>query len=65
MSIKGLHAWLEKVNIVGKGEWFRVYIGKYKTKAEALSICETLKSTGINDKSYIHKLGSMNNLKVE
>jgi hypothetical protein len=56
LTNKGLHAWWEKVNIVGKGECFRVFIGKQKTKAEALSLAEKLKAAGIIDDFYVQKL---------
>lgn len=53
----GLHTWWEKVNIDGKGELFRVYIGKYKTKDEALRLGKRLKHAGTIDVFYVLKLG--------
>jgi hypothetical protein len=56
LSGKGLHAWWKKVNIDGKGEWFRVYVGEYKTKADALSIIKRLRATGINGYFNVQRL---------
>jgi cell division septation protein DedD len=54
---KGLHTWWEKVNIDGKGELFRVYIGKHKTKDEALRLGKRLKHAGTIGVFYVLKLG--------
>jgi cell division protein FtsN len=56
---KELQAWWKKVDVDGKGEWFRVYIGKYETKPEALSISKRLTTSGINGNFYVHKLGPL------
>jgi cell division septation protein DedD len=57
LASKGLHTWWEKVNIDGKGEWFRVYIGKHKTKDEAVRLAKRLKHAGTISVFYVLKLG--------
>jgi len=56
LTDKGVPAWWEKANITGKGERYRVLIGKQKSRAEALSLAEKLKATGIIDVFYVKKL---------
>lgn len=46
MKAKGLFAFYQKENIPGKGEFFRAYIGKYKTSALAKKSLAVLKKTG-------------------
>ena len=53
---KGLHAWLRKVKILKKGEWFRVYVGKKKSRAEALNFGKKLKAERIIEDFSIHKI---------
>jgi len=53
---EGQYAWWKKVNITGKGEWYRVYIGKRNNKTEALNFAKTLKAQGIIDYFSVHKL---------
>ena len=53
---KGLHAWLRKVKILGKGKWFRVYIGKKKSEAGALSLGKRLKAEGIIEDFSVHRI---------
>jgi len=53
---EGLHAWLRKVKILGKGKWFRVYIGKKKSKAEALSLGKRLKAERIIEDFSVHRI---------
>jgi hypothetical protein len=47
LSNKGLHAWWAKKDLAGKGEWFRVYIGKEKTRQDAMKLALKLKEDGI------------------
>jgi len=52
---KGLYAWLRKVKILKKGEWFRVYVGKKKSRAEALNFGKRLKAERIIEDFSVHK----------
>lgn len=45
----GYPAFCEKVDIPGKGRWYRVYVGKYKSGAEALRVGKKLKRGGVID----------------
>ena len=43
LSTRGDPAFTSPVDIAGKGKWYRVYIGNYKTQAEANSAAVDLK----------------------
>ena len=51
-----LDAFWKKVAIPGKGEWFRVYVGKHKTRDEALVSGKELKAKGIIEDFFVHEL---------
>ena len=52
----GLNAFWKKVTIPGKGEWFRVYVGKDKTRDEALVRGRELKAKGIIEDFFVHEM---------
>jgi len=52
---KGLYAWSEKVDISGKGEWIRVFIGRYTDRAEALRYGTRLKAEKVISDFIIRK----------
>jgi len=56
LAKKGEYAWWRKVNITGKGEWLRVYIGKMKSRAEAVNFGKKLKKDGVITSFIVHKL---------
>jgi hypothetical protein len=45
-SDKGFHAKCVKTDVPGKGEWFRVYLGKEKTRQDAMDFAVKLKEAG-------------------
>ncbi|MBE9547545.1 MAG: tetratricopeptide repeat protein, partial [Proteobacteria bacterium] len=49
LKAKGYPAFYKKVDISGKGRWYRVYVGKYKSGAEALRVGKKLKRDGVID----------------
>ena len=51
-----LDAFWKKVAIPGKGEWFRVYVGKHKKRDEALVSGKELKAKGIIEDFFVHEL---------
>jgi cell division septation protein DedD len=51
-----LDAFWKKVAIRGKGEWFRVYVGKHKTRDEALASGKELKAKGIIEDFFVHEM---------
>jgi cell division septation protein DedD len=51
-----LDAFWKKVAIPGKGEWFRVYVGKHKTRDEALGSGKELKAKGIIEEFFVHEM---------
>lgn len=51
-----LDAFWKKVAIPGKGEWFRVYVGKLKTKDEALVKGKELKAEGMIEDFFVHEM---------
>ena len=51
-----LDAFWKKVAIPGKGEWFRVYVGKHKTRDEALVSGKELKARGIIEDFFVHEV---------
>ncbi len=44
---KGQYTWWKKINISGKGEWYRLYIGRGNNRLEVRSLGAKLKSQGI------------------
>lgn len=40
---KGLHAWSKKMNVPGKGNFHRVYVGAFKTREIAVKVLQKLK----------------------
>jgi cell division septation protein DedD len=56
LSERGLNVFWKKVAIPGKGEWFRVYVGKHKTRDEALVSGKELKAKGIIEDFFVHEL---------
>ncbi len=56
LKAKGYDAFHKAVNIPGKGEWCRVYIGRWKNRDKALSFGKRLKAAGIADYLTIQKL---------
>ncbi len=56
MRAKGYDAFYKRVNIPGKGEWYRIYIGRLESRKRALSFGKTLKAAGIVDHPTTHKL---------
>jgi cell division septation protein DedD len=56
LSDKGFHAKWVKTDVPGKGEWFRVYIGKEKTREEAMNLASRLKKEGVIKEIYVHKV---------
>ena len=56
LKSSGLDAFWKKVAIPGKGEWFRVYVGKHKTRDEALARGKALKGEGIIEDYFVHEL---------
>ncbi|MBW2343529.1 MAG: DUF1566 domain-containing protein [Deltaproteobacteria bacterium] len=52
---KGKIVFWKKAEVQGKGYFFRVYLGKYKTKAEALEVWEKLKEEGAVSYRGVHE----------
>ena len=52
---KGKIVFWKKAEVPGRGEFFRVYLGKYKTEAEALEAWEKLKEEGAVSYRGIHE----------
>ncbi|SEM35151.1 Sporulation related domain-containing protein [Syntrophus gentianae] len=40
---KGVKSWLKKLTVLGKGEFYRVYVGTYESREAALSALQKLK----------------------
>ncbi|MFC1532956.1 OmpH family outer membrane protein [Thermodesulfobacteriota bacterium] len=55
LQVKGYDVFYKKVDIPGKGEWYRVYLGHFENKEKALTFSKELKAAGITDYSMIHK----------
>ncbi len=60
MKAKGLVAYYQKEDVPGKGEFFRAYIGGYKTMALAQKALTKLKKAGEIDTFEIHKMAAKN-----
>ena len=52
---KGYEAFVEKANIPQKGTWYRVAVGRFSSRGEALAFAQGLKEKGINY-SFMRKL---------
>ena len=52
---RGKIVFWKKTDVPGKGNFFRVYLGKYKTKAQALEVWEKLKKEGAVSYCGIHE----------
>jgi cell division septation protein DedD len=55
LAEKGFYVWWKKVHLKDKGEWFRLYMGKKKSRVEAEDLGKKLKSDGIIDAFLVHK----------
>ena len=55
LKAKGYDAFHQKVNIPGKGEWYRIYIGRWENRKKALSFAKRLKAAGITDYTTVCK----------
>ncbi len=54
----GYESYYRKVNIPGKGIWYRVYIGRYADRDEALTVARKLKARHIVDMFTLQEYGS-------
>jgi cell division septation protein DedD len=52
---KGYEAFIEKVNIAQKGTWYRVAMGRFSSREEALTFAQGLKEKGISY-SFVRQL---------
>ena len=52
---KGKIVFWKEAEVQGRGNFFRVYLGKYKTEAEALEVWERLKEEGAVSYRGVHK----------
>ncbi len=52
---KGYEAFVEKASIPQKGTWYRVAVGRFSSRGEALAFAQGLKDKGINY-SFVRKL---------
>ena len=52
---KGYEAFVEKANIPQKGTWYRVAMGRFSSRGEALAFAQGLKEKGVNY-SFVRKL---------
>ncbi len=52
---KGKIVFWKKAEVQGKGTFFRVYLGKYKTKAEAIEVWKKLKEEGAVSYRGVHE----------
>jgi len=52
---KGYEAFVEKANIPQKGTWYRVAVGRFSSREEALAFAKGLQEKGI-DYSFVRKL---------
>jgi cell division septation protein DedD len=56
LSDKGFQASWIKTDVPGKGEWFRVYIGKEKTRQDAMDLAVKLKGARMIRESYVYRV---------
>lgn len=56
MKAIGLVAFYNREDVPGKGEFYRSYIGKYKTKLQARNVFAKLKKAGVIDYFQIQKM---------
>ncbi len=52
---KGYDAFYKKVDIPDKGEWYRIYVGRFDNRKKALSFSKKMKADGITDFTMVHK----------
>ncbi len=52
---KGYEAFIEKANIPGKGTWYRVAVGRFSSRGEALAFARGLKEKGVSY-SFVRKI---------
>jgi len=52
---KGYEAFAEKANIPGKGTWYRVAVGRFSSREEALTFAQGLKEKGVTY-SFVRKI---------
>jgi DedD protein len=52
---KGYEAFVEKANIPGKGTWYRVAVGRFSSRGEALAFARGLKEKGVTY-SFVRKI---------
>ena len=52
---KGYEAFVEKANIPGKGTWYRVAVGRFSSREEALTFARGLKEKGVTY-SFVRKI---------
>lgn len=52
---KGYDVFYKKVNIPGKGVWYRIYAGKIETREKAQAFAKELKAAGITDYTMLHQ----------
>jgi cell division protein FtsN len=55
LTAMGHVAWSERVTLPRKGDWYRVYLGKYIDNGEAAQLGKKLKDAGIINYFAIHK----------
>ncbi|GJM43378.1 MAG: hypothetical protein DHS20C21_02200 [Gemmatimonadota bacterium] len=52
----GLPTALRQVEIPERGLWWRVYLGPYGQRADAVAVAERVKADGLTDYTQIHRL---------
>ncbi|MFC1869435.1 SPOR domain-containing protein, partial [Thermodesulfobacteriota bacterium] len=53
---KGYDAFHRKVDILDKGEWYRLFIGRFGNKEKALAFAKELKASGFSKYSTVKEL---------
>jgi len=56
LELSGNEAFYSEVDIKGKGHWYRVYAGRYKTRKKAVAAAKDMKNKQIISMTYIHYL---------
>jgi cell division septation protein DedD len=51
----GFDAWWRRAKVPGKGEWFRIYVGKENTKDAAYELGRKLKKIGLINQFLLFK----------
>lgn len=54
LRLQGYEAFVNVADVAGKGQWYRVYAGKYKTRETAAAAASEMKSRQEIDKIFIH-----------